>query len=75
MKPIPVFEMDLWHAKNRVMSALQDLFDHKDDPDTDFNEYQELSWKLDNALGWIKSVENYYEMNVTGRTNDETDGH
>lgn len=73
MKPIEVFEMDLWHAKKCIKSAIQDILDRK--KELDFDDAQQLSWSLNNALGWLDIVEGYYKTTVLGETNDETYGH
>lgn len=74
MKPLLVFEMDLWHAKRCIKNAIQDILDHK--KELGFDDAQQLSWQLNNALGWLDSVENYYlKRQITEESNDETDGH
>lgn len=63
MKPIQVFEMDLWHAKRYVKCALQDILDRKDE--MNFDDAQQLAWQINNALKWLESVETYYKVSVT----------
>lgn len=74
MKPLPPFKVNIENAKKYVADAIDYLSYHKDDPDMSFNDYQQLSWELDNALGWLKSVERYYNATIKGN-NNETNGH
>lgn len=63
MKPLPPFEVNLSRAKYRIKEAMRYILDHKDE--MDFDDAQQLSWELNNALGWLDSVEGYYKATIT----------
>ena len=75
MKPIPVFETDLWHAKRSVLCALADLRDKKaPDHPIEMESFHKIITMLMYARSYLDGAKQEYDLLIKER-NDETDGH